>query len=340
MPGLTFFLDNLVLHCAIIAKPSDESGRLVEYLVESHPECLEVRSAKGLTPLALAFSIHRLNFAKTLINAGANQATRDSRGHNLLHLLLNSSQGRACKDRDEIAPFIDLLDKELATTMLVERAGDESLTPLLRFLDSVQGFQTQQLHYKAQRKPSTSVLTVLLDLGDSNNQKHLELLDGSGNTPVHKAVKVGWPQILELMLDRRPDLLYRENATGNTPLDMAVDAWTNAQTRAPPPNALDSNNYNSPIEWQNAPRRSILSYHPDFDNRSKEDVMYQICREKSQNRPGKRRLVSLFDANEVAKRLAATGRRGNCDVYGSNVRSHGKEREDEVDIWSGLAWDL
>ncbi|KAJ6144623.1 hypothetical protein N7470_008518 [Penicillium chermesinum] len=302
--------NNLVLHCAIISKPSEESERLVKFL--------------GLPPLALAFSIRRFEFACILIGAGANQTTRDREGHNLLHLLLKSSFGSPCKSPDEITRFSGLLDQQLLTAMLVERASGSSNTPLFLWMGLVADCQAGQLHYKASHKPEFDVLNILLDLGSSNNQRHLEMLDGSGNTPVHMAVEAGWPRFLELMLDRRPDLLYRENATGVTPFDMAVDSWTNSKTLSVP----NVKEHRYPTYKENPYGRSTISYHPDFDPRSKQDVIYQICRDRAQQFPGKRRLVSLYDANEVSKRLAAI-KRSCLDDYGGED----DDTKDEVDIW-------
>lgn len=302
--GQLILPDKFVLHAAVESEPSEESENLVQYLVDNHPECIEVRSETGQNPLSLAFSNHRLGFARALIKAGANQTTRDCQGRNLLHCLLESLEYQDCKGPEDITSFINLLDQQLISSMLVEREGEDSRTPLMQWLDSVPTIERSDLHYKAQDGSGSSILTVLLDLGISNDQKHLEMLDGTGNTPLHFAVRFGLPQALELMLDRRPDLLYRENATGSTPLEMAVDAWLNSQLRTNLPNALM---WNGPYpQWQNAPDRSTISYCPEYEFRTMEQIMYHVCSEYSQKHPGKRRLVSLFDANEVAKRLAAS----------------------------------
>ncbi|KAJ5290059.1 uncharacterized protein N7443_010312 [Penicillium atrosanguineum] len=122
--------------------------------------------------------------------------------------------------------------------MLTQRAGNGSWTPLARQLESCQPFNEHYNESKSTKTVMASTVTLLLDLAKSTDQKHLELLDGSGNTPVHVAVKKGFTHILKLMIDRRPDLLYHENATGSTPLEMAIDAWINNTTRNPPKEPL------------------------------------------------------------------------------------------------------
>jgi hypothetical protein len=49
--------------------------------------------------------------------------------------------------------------------------------------------------------------------------------------PVHDAVKKGFPQVLALLLDRRPDMLNRENATGTTPYLSLQPAMKNRGAR-------------------------------------------------------------------------------------------------------------
>jgi hypothetical protein len=55
---------------------------------------------------------------------------------------------------------------------------------------------------------------------------------------------------------------------------------------------------------------------------------YEICVDAAQQHPRKRKLVSLFDANEVAKRLAGLKTHGRLSVAAGD---HG----DEVTAWVG-----
>jgi hypothetical protein len=324
-----------------MSRPCDESERLVQYLVDQHPECLEVKSSEGHTPLALAFSLHRLSFARILIQAGANQAARDTEGRNLLHF---ATSGPTARHAEKVSRLIDLLDKEMISTMLTQRAGEGSQTPYARWL-----------HMSSDSDSSTKVSTnsitkLFLTLGESTKQKYLELLDGTGNTPAHECVKRGLPHVLEPILDSRPDLLYRENATGSTPLDMAVDAWVNETTRTVPIVAVASADQRA--KWQNITKRHPQTFIKNKDWRTKAQMMVEVCQKRAQQSPQKRRLVSLFEANEVAKRLATRGNsRGddeddddyNRHRYGRYGRRREREEEeadeklDEVTLWGGWA---
>ncbi|CAG8909526.1 unnamed protein product [Penicillium egyptiacum] len=334
--------NNLVLHCAILSEPNDESVRLVQYLVDHHPECLEVRSTEGMTPLSLAMSMHKVRFARILVDAGANQAVRDKEARNLLHLILVSDGGRVCKHTNRCTRLIDLLDKQLLPTMLMERGGEGSRTPFSRWLHAQLPFiPGDPAIPRAPDTPQTedeiitSMTNLILDLASSTDQKHLEVFDEAGNTPLHDAVKNGFPQVLGLLLDRRPDMLNRENATGTTPLEMAVDAWVNKTTSAPPVGPPGSSNTHP--EWlsalQRAPRFFIPGSRLKYD---REKEMLRVCQERAQQRPGKRRLVSLFEANEVAKRLAAAGRT-TVRRGGSGYDSESTDSEDDPEGWGSMS---
>ncbi|KAJ5690610.1 hypothetical protein N7462_005002 [Penicillium macrosclerotiorum] len=338
--------NELVLHCAVMSHECEESEKLVQYLVDHHPECLEVRSSEGHTPLSLAFSIRRHSFARILIQAGANQAVRDSQGNNLLHLLLVSDRrSEACKDPEIVTKFVELLDKDLVTGMLTERSGGEnSRTPFARWLHTCQDiyFCYQDFSAKECAIASTAKVTKsILKLGEPTNQKFLELLDGAGNTPVHDTIRKCLPHILEAILDCRPDLLYRENATGNTPLEMAVDAWVNRNTLTPLKTCFKSIGSHG-HEWKNAVERDSKQFCKDQDTRTREEIMMQVCQQRAQRNPGKRRLVTLFEANEVAKRLAVKKSRAEeeVDYCCYDEEDENADKLDEVELWgpAALCW--
>lgn len=330
-----------------MSKPCARSEQLVQYLVDHHPECLEARSEGGHTPLAIAFSLRRASFARILIAAGANQAARDLEGNNLLHIILRPVENQRLDNHKDPAPLISLLNQELVSSMLTQRAGNGSWTPLARQLESYQPLNDRCNDMDSRKAAMASTVSFLLDLGESTNQKHLELLDGSGNTPVHEAVKKGFTQILKLMLDRRPDLLYRENATGSTPLEMAIDAWVNRTTRHPPRRVSPHHNTWS-SNWDSM-ATALVDRDPKFfiqgeDLKKKEKKMYQICQERAKNYPGKRTLVSLYEANALVKRLASqkvsTERSHVRCRYRSRrycVEEEEEEEVDEVALWGQQA---
>ncbi|CAG8242404.1 unnamed protein product [Penicillium salamii] len=339
--------NNLVLHCAVMAKPCEESERLVQYIVDHHPECLEVQSESGRTPLALAFSLRRVKFARILIAAGANQATRDSEANNLLHMLIQSDGTGICENYNTFNKLVGMLDDSLIPTMLSQRAGEDARTPFTHWLHNVSDLPSYASVYDVngekrmtKNQIKTTMTNAILDLATPTNQKHLEVFDGAGNTPAHLAVKNNHPKILNLLLERRPDLLYRENSTGTTPLEMAVAAWVNNTTSRLPGRS-------NPPDSDNIIQRDPRCFVDGFSNPGKiptdDKTMLRVCREKAEQNPGKRRLVSLFEANEVAKRLATTQRssennRGRC--YRRRRRfgdCYGVDDGDEVEQWIGVA---
>ncbi|KAJ5544996.1 hypothetical protein N7535_006615 [Penicillium sp. DV-2018c] len=350
--------NNLVLHCAIMASPNQESERLVQYLIDHHPECLEVQSESGMSPLALAFSLRRVNCARMLIEAGANQATRDSQAYNLLHMLLYTKGRSSCTDSKEFTELVSLLDENLIPTLLVQRAGEDARTPFAHWLNSYPDFHPQDVKspnnnkdsdtaskFKSHHEIVTSMTNAILDLAALTNQKHLEVFDGTGNTPAHMAVRQNYPQILGQLLDRRPDLLYRENSTGTTPLEMAVDAWVNHTI---------SGRHRRGEDGPSVPVKIAERQLDDFDESKRESkkredsslIMLRVCQERARQNPMKRRLVSLFEANEVAKRLATTQRASdnNRGRYFLRHRRRWDGEEiggdgDEVEKWMGRGYE-
>lgn len=338
--ALTTVIDNLVLHCAVMSHTSEESERLVQYLVDNHPECLEVRSSEGHTPLALSMSLQKINFARILIKAGANQATRDNQRRNLLHLAVCSISDTARRVPETIRQLVELMDEELVSNMLMQRAGESSQTPFARWLSKY----PFDFSINSRDKDETRSITQLFsDLGQASNQKFMELLDGTGNTPAHDCVNRGAPWVLEPILDQRPDLLYRENATGSTPLDMAVNAWVNATTRNVPQISVKSHSYNSRAQWQN-----ITAHGPEYfikgqERRTTVQIMLDVCQKRTRQNVQKRRLVTLFEANEVAKRLATKANDGEASGYRVNryeIRRYQEDEDkdlDEVALWAGTS---
>ncbi|KAL4935267.1 hypothetical protein BDV06DRAFT_228985 [Aspergillus oleicola] len=333
---------DLVLHCAVLAPQTDSSNRLVQYLASNYPRYLEVKSLDEYTPLAITFQTHKAIFARTLLAAGANQTVRAKDGMNLLHLALNSkvAYNDACLDT-----MLSLIDPRLVPSMLIERCSINpgSLTPLALWMGN-------KYHGGLSDADATATLNLLLDLADQTqpqtqaSQKHLELLDGSGNTVLHNAVNALNGTPLSLFLSRRPDLLHRENAVGSTPAELAENKWVAKMTSAPP--TAPSRQYRdlhscgllgkSPKEFVQREGEKV----PDSKRWTERDV-YNLCKSTNQEeKSGKRKLVSLFDANEVAKRLALGapgnvygGRRYRRRRFRGGVEEEEEEGGDEVSQW-------
>lgn len=325
----------LVLHCAIIGPwKSDETPRILNYLMSALPKTLETKaSSTGQTPLHLAFSLGRYVTAKKLIAAGADQTCRDSSWCNIIHALLSSGWGRKPA---ELFKMLELVDKRLIPSLFRER-NSEAATPLSNWLRS------------QANGDDGPILEHLLSL--SQNLEELEMVDGAGDTPLHIVTKRELPRLMRIILDKRPELLYRENSTGRTPAEMVADTWTSKCFESPPRIPKDpqqgyhwhSGGTQDPIVHR-APERFL----PKDTNEEKNSLsaVWALCRERLQKDSeaggAKRKLVSLNEANEVARRL---GKRQKTNFRTRRVRPDeefdGEEEDDpkdEIACWNGPRW--
>lgn len=69
-------------------------------------ENIDAESSSGNPPLQVAFQLNRLYAAKTLIAAGANQATRNRMGGNLIHTIVQANNSKP----DVLGAALALLD--------------------------------------------------------------------------------------------------------------------------------------------------------------------------------------------------------------------------------------
>ncbi|KAF2757357.1 ankyrin repeat protein [Pseudovirgaria hyperparasitica] len=344
---------NLVLHCAVMAEPSEASEQLVSYLLRQNADLLEVRSVDGYTPLSLAFMLQRTAIAKVLVAAGADQSIRDYNGSNLLHLLLAGNGFSISAFTTGFQEMLSLIDKRLLPSMLTERsniADPGSLTPLTLWLYKCSNLRETNEPFEPYVQPIVSqskdcitenhlILNALLDLAGPENED-LGILDGSGNSPVHFAVRNQLPTVLKMMFARRPDLLYRENATGSTPVELAQDAWSSSCFK------------NTQLPEQHAWSIRYLRVYDDHVSGIETVPPKSFLPAKLASRPHKRKLVSLLEANEVARRIAGKHSSGH---QGRRVRNKGRSdyeekaendvgemesgkwRADEVSRWVGMA---
>ncbi|KAL1640615.1 hypothetical protein SLS58_006810 [Diplodia intermedia] len=324
-------IEKLVLHCAIMAPwNSNTTPKLLEYLVRVLPKTLEAKAnSTGQTPLHLAFANGRFVTAKKLIAAGADQTCRDSTWNNIIHAVLDS---RSHKEA-ELFKMLELVDRRLLESLFTER-NSEAATPLslwLQWADDSSG----------------NVLKHLLSL--SPTLAELDMVDGSGDTPLHIVTKNGSTSLMRIIIDRRPELLYREDATGRTPAEMAGDAWTSECFAKPPQMPRDpSEQY---WYWRQDDGADPVLGRPSHrfvsDDGDEESITpWELCRERweSDSKAGvvKRKLVSLNEANEVARRLGKRQKHthGRRKPQDDESESQGGEDspQDEVASWYGPTW--
>ncbi|KAF2273661.1 ankyrin repeat protein [Westerdykella ornata] len=318
------------MHCAVMAEPSPESLKLIRYLLQVMPDSVNTKSiTMGHTPLALAFSLGRLDAAKLLIEAGADQTVRDKIGSNILHLLLVSPYTNANRGFKDLHEYLNLIDKRLIPSLLNQRCSYSpgSLTPLARWQRNVITFTNLESPEK--------VLRAILDLAKPTNNEHLELFDASGETPLHFAVKNKQQSFLRIMLSYRADLLYRENSVGCTPMELAKDNFLSSCVQEAPKVGRD------PYRGHGVSVVDKLA--EEFVKKEGEDgevtleTVWKTCEEFAARSPGKRKLVSLAEANEVANRLAEWNTQSKRQRTGGRGRYGRANEEEEGSVEGGQA---
>jgi ankyrin repeat protein len=323
-----------VLHCAVTAKPSEQTDNLVRYLIKSVPAALDTRNSQGDTPLMLATWLGRESFMKILIEAGADQSVRSLSGQNLLHYALEGNPLAS-----QLKRFLAMLDKELLPHLFVGRCrlSDDGVTPLHQFVGSV----TQRGYYYgsnpryAHSYQWEDVLAVLLE---ASSGAELEMLNGAGDTPLHTAVMNKSISMVERLARYRPKLIFRENAVGRTPFEIAKDKVTAEHFKQPDLISSPSSGGQSFSALASKPTEWFLD-HPTLEGRrnkgrdfeghaSEAEQILNILLETAAKAPNeKRRLVSLNEANDVARRL---GEKYTASRYFS-IRARGEEDDDKED---------
>jgi ankyrin repeat protein len=329
--ALKGFLNNrsqLAIHCCI-ARTNQATDTLekLNYLIEALPDAVEARSADQRTPLLRAFHVHDLEAARVLINAGADQTARDQEGMNLLHQLV-CCYGRARIDIDCVRAMVDLIDKRLLASMCLQRtsANPGSLTPLALWLARLHGSEEYQL----------SITRLLLELG---GKAQLETLNGEGLTVLHTAARMssdyhkhaGALELAKILLEHHSDLATWENATGKTSLELvedsalalkcSADGGNNTRRRSRYQHDQQSISVKDLPPREFIKRKRNVDDTSDSDSDDSQDINPKRSTEKMRKLlastqakldaegRGRRRLVTLNEASEVARRLAAIQRK-------------------------------
>ncbi|KAI1847358.1 hypothetical protein JX266_006583 [Neoarthrinium moseri] len=332
--------NDLVIHCAVMGPLGDETNRLLAYLIKVCPSSLETKSEQGFTPLFLACLLGRVQFAKTLIDAGANQCVKDTDYKNIVHAALTNLGAPL----DKLRELLNLLDPELRSHLFVQRShlGSGGETPLHMWLTTANPSPNDRYNYSWQRdqpenEDNVKMLQLLLEFSKG---QELGIMNGAGDTVLHSAVLHQLPKHMKVILEQDPKLLYRENSVGRTPVEIAYDRYLSLQVRSPEDVAINANtgrNHMSCASWE--PERFL-----DFNKKdgskptTRKELVWQAAQEHLAKFPGKRRLVSLNEANDVAKRLGESyawqryrTKKISTDQNDDDVQEQGKE-EKETDF--------
>lgn len=315
------------------------------------PDSLEQKSSHGLSPLSVAAALQRPEIMKLLLLAGANPRTVDICRRNVIHNTLvalrlgnSGNSGRSLHSQTPLSPLTEpklleailaLFDKKDVKEMLLEKCtlGPQfsSLTPLAYWIaNNVPGmYNNVKVHGKA------DIIEILLSYSDGDD---MELINGEGDLPLHQVVKQGLPALTSHLISVRPSLLYRENATGRTPLEVASDAYLQLRVSKGPSIGLDNGygnhfNYGYNNNVSATASKAALEFLPkkeDDDEQASTKRTYEVCFKAAESYPAKRRLVTLFEANEVAKRLAGQKARTSTE---DGEESKDEIKGDEVSMW-------
>lgn len=293
-------LGELVLHAAIHARPSAKATELVSYLVRTQPSLLDVKAANGVTPLMLAYRLGRLDAAKILIGAGADQTTKDRGRNNLLHAVLYD-----VPDAATLKPMLDLIDRSVLIPMLKERNRLEQAgqTPLHQYCSSASSYRSKMTTY------AIRLIKMLIDLSPETAKHALKMLDGTGDTPLHTLLaRDADPPLIHFLLDFDSTLLYCENAVGRTPAEVAHDRYLADNIKVSRYNTYRSDESVSSLVSSDV--SSFVKQQQSCDEPKEHETKttvaknWRLCVDiMARDAHPKRTLVSLNAANFVAKRL-------------------------------------
>lgn len=258
-----------------------------------------------------------------LIEAGAHKDITDQDGNSLLHTLLIENQ-RARHEEDSLRGMIDLLDPESQKKLFTQRNSytNGAATPLHLWLKNTRAIWGAEDDADKQE----AALRMLLSYSKG---EELGMVDGAGETPLHTLVTLNKPNLMRILLDRDPMLLYRENATGRTPAEVAYDDYM-APKLQPEKQVMKT--------WRTSPQ-SVVNKNPEgfvkCNAKFDEGLPWGVCKEYMERFPGKRKLVSLNEANEVARRLAETQKMNQRHRRMRNSVDMRNEAEED-DNWSDV----
>lgn len=325
----------LALHQAVNCYDPAKTVPMVQYLLDALPESLEIKDAAGCTPLLRAFSGGNVEVIQILLAAGASQTVRDHDGRNILHLLLvNSATNRPFLQVPLIATALHLVDPALLPELFLERCshGPTGTTPLAYWILSYASLPTQEQPHS--NRYEAALLPILLTHMPA---EALSMLDGSGQRPLHQAVKQFRHELVAMLLRRHPALLHMENAMGQTPLELAEALYIQYVTTTVPGEQQRHHGRAMPraLEWLGKLMEKERGEDGDWEAGRREST-WRVCRDRAvggglvgkgsggglggkgsgsglgEEGSGRglggeglrRKLVSVSEAGEVARRLA------------------------------------
>lgn len=323
---------------------------------------MEKKNSDGETPIMVACRLGRVDLAKALIDGGADQSTRNLKGENIIHAALAEMP-----TAPKLRPMLDLFDTDLRVHLFAQRKNlsENGTTPLHSWIYNVSesertdsyysgyGYQYGSYHRNnTYRRPGGyknlgEVATMLELLLEYSKGSELDMLNGAGDTCLHTATSGKLLSVVRILIKFNPQLLYRENAVGRTPAELAKDEQvgqafakphsTSFRNRRQSDKIVDdrvdrlkntSNSTDSRSSGQLKAKLEMAGLNSDYsaadashilaqmglgeykgvkqshlETKTTKQVMWDLVSTTLAKHSGRRRLVSLNEANDVARRL-------------------------------------
>ena len=324
----------LAIHASVLGPIVDKAHptRQLEFLLGVMPNAVDAPNCDRITPLHAAFRAARVDAARLLIKKGADQVARDRCLENVLHHAVFSPEPSKGSDESlvkRLRTLFGLLSPGLAKDLLVQRSSTEAggHTPLSKLLHR---------HSRGHAPPPAAAVRVVLEFSGGRD---LTLMSGAGELPLHHVARRGWRALAALFLERDPALVRRENAVGATPLELLDTALLRRLVEHPPGFPYAYDRFNACTLRSRAARGGGVGREKEGGGGGPGGNTRRVCQEAAERAGpdgGRRRLVALWEANEVAQRLAnrekGSGPREAGWKYDCNQNAE-PEKKDEVDDW-------
>uniref|UniRef100_A0A8H7TQ38 Xylanolytic transcriptional activator regulatory domain-containing protein n=1 Tax=Bionectria ochroleuca TaxID=29856 RepID=A0A8H7TQ38_BIOOC len=216
--------NHLILHHALLIPSLRRGEEVLKYLIQRYPDAVESRDSTGHTPLLIAARI----------------------GENILHLAL---QGPVESHR--FCELTKLIDTRLLGDLFLQRKklSANGTVPLHSWIAHICGYPSRDGDsdifseygtYTPLRYRPADLVSLLQTLLEFSNDKVLESLNDVGDTCLHTAIKSRQFAIVRGLIQYNLGLVCRENAMGQTPLELANDLVIRATIKPPQPLMLSA----------------------------------------------------------------------------------------------------
>lgn len=314
----------LILHSYLVTKRDNTDDKpLLDYLLQQFPQLLEKRSIGGLTPLMIAIKHQSVHIIKKLLDAGANPRAKDGNGYNAMHYLFKTYH----EDPEAyLRPRIELFKHSDVAEMLLEPTRGGELV--------------RHRHMGELQK----VLEIHGLVEEYIGGQDLVLRDEGGDFPLHVAIKVNSPLLVKHLLELAPQVANWENSSGATAYEMAEAKELSIIARdfkglGAHDCGFQENNgikLDEPERWEVRGPHHFDMKGPREKTAEIFEILKEVRRGLEEKGEWKRRLVTLGEANEVAKRIE-DGRNNFVRAFAQVEEKEEKKEKEKWDETVGMA---